>query len=90
MDSERHLDGNALAGMLYDVFGREMTHECGCCAQCGATNQLGAARVYRAAGDVLRCPDCDHVLMVIVADARGMRVSFESIHWLRVTTGTKE
>jgi DNA-directed RNA polymerase subunit RPC12/RpoP len=90
MDSERHLDGNALAGMLYDIFGREMTHECGCCAECGATNQFGAARVYRAAGDVLRCPDCEHVLMVIVPDARGMRVSFGSIHWLRVTIGRKE
>lgn len=90
MDSERHLDGNALAGMLYDVFGREMTHECGCCAQCGATNQLGAVRVYRAAGDVLRCPVCDDVLMVVVPDARGMRVSFESIRWLRVTIGTHE
>ena len=84
MDSERHLDGNALAGVFHDVFGREMTQECGCCGQCGATNQLGAARVYRAAGDVLRCPNCEYVLLVIVPDPSGMRVTFESMRWLRI------
>jgi DNA-directed RNA polymerase subunit RPC12/RpoP len=85
MDDERHVDGNALAGVFHDVFGREMTHESGCCSQCGAANQLGAARVYRAAGDVLRCPNCGSVLMVIVPDASGMRVSFESMRWLRIS-----
>jgi len=85
MDDERHVDGNALAGVFHDVFGREMTHESGCCSQCGAANQLGAARVYRAAGDVLRCPDCGSVLMVIVPDAGGIRVSFESMRWLRIS-----
>jgi len=86
MDSERHVDGNALAGVFHEVFGREMTHECGCCSQCGAGSQLGAVRVYRAAGDVLRCPNCGSVLMVIVPHANGMRVSFESVRWLRIST----
>lgn len=85
MDNERHVDGNALAGVFHEVFGREMTHECGCCSQCGAANQLGAVRVYRAAGEVLRCPNCSSVLMVIVPHASGMRVSFESVRWLRIS-----
>lgn len=84
MDNERHVDGNALAGVFHDVFGREMTHECGCCSQCGAVNQLGAVHVYRAAGDVLRCPNCGTVVMVIVPDASGMRVSFESMRWVHI------
>ena len=90
MENDRHVDGNALAGVFRDVFGREMTHECGCCSQCGAANQLGAARVYRAAGDVIRCPNCGNVLMVIVPDASGMRVSFESMGWLRISTSKQE
>lgn len=86
MDDERHLDGNALAGLLHDIFGREMTHECGCCSHCGAMNQLGAVHVYRAAGDVLRCPNCGNVLMVIVRSAGGLHVSFEFIGWLQIRT----
>jgi len=84
MDNERHVDGNALAGVFHEVFGREMTRECGCCSQCGAASQLGAVWVYRAAGDVLRCPSCESVLMVIVPDASGMRVSFESMRWVHI------
>lgn len=84
MDNERHVDGNALAGVLHEIFGREMTHECGCCSQCGAANQLGAVRVYRAAGDVLRCPNCGSVLMVIIPHTTGMRVSFESMRWVHI------
>ena len=51
MDNERHLDGNALAGLFHDVFGREMTHECACCSHCGAMNQLGAAWVFPIASN---------------------------------------
>ena len=82
---DRHLDGNALAGVLHDIFGREMTNENGCCAQCGAVNALGAVHVYRAAGDVVRCPSCGSVLVVIVQHVDGLRVSFESIRWLQTT-----
>jgi len=86
MDSERHLDGNALAGLFHDIFGREMTNECGCCSNCGAMNQLGAARVFRAAGDVLRCPNCESIVMVIVQNTDGLQVSFESLRWLQIST----
>jgi len=82
---DRHLDGNALAGVLHDIFEREMTDENGCCAHCGAVNALGAARVYRAAGDVMRCPNCGNVLFVIAQGADGLRVSFESIRWLQTS-----
>lgn len=85
MDNERHLDGNALAGLFHDVFGREMTHECAGCAICGAENQLGAVRVYRGAGDVLRCPNCGSIVMVIVQHGDGFRVSFEAIRWIETS-----
>jgi hypothetical protein len=83
MTDDRHLDGNALAGVLNEMFGREMTGELGCCGHCGAVNALGAVHVYLdAPGSVLRCPTCASVLIVIVNRPDGTRVSFESIRWL--------
>lgn len=60
------VDGNAIAGLLQDVFAVEMTTAVGTCNGCGAVNPVGAVHVYRAAGAVLRCPNCDNVLMKIV------------------------
>lgn len=77
---ELTLDGNAAAGILGEVFGREMTTARGVCDGCGAVGQVGAARLYRTAGIVLRCPHCDAVLLKLVVarervwlDCRGLR-----------------
>ena len=61
-----HLDGNAIAGVLEEVFGRDVTVAAGRCRGCGAERALGAVHVYYAAGVVARCPDCDSVLLRIV------------------------
>jgi hypothetical protein len=61
------LDGNAIAGLLAEVFGEEMTNETGVCGSCGASRQVGTFTVYlRAPGTVARCPTCAAVLMVVV------------------------
>jgi ribosomal protein S27E len=65
-----HVDGNAIGGLLNDVFGREATDAFGRCATCGAESFVGALRVYRAAGVVVRCPSCGAVLMRFV-EGRG-------------------
>jgi hypothetical protein len=52
------LDGNAIAGLLIDVFGTEMTATERGCQSCGALTRVGAHRVYRGAGTVVRCPIC--------------------------------
>jgi hypothetical protein len=59
------LDGNALAGLLADVFETEMTMAERHCQTCGARSALGAHRAYRGAGAVLRCPVCGEVAMRI-------------------------
>jgi hypothetical protein len=65
------LDGNAIAGELFAVFGREMTTDAGTCRTCGTTSQIAELRVYsRAPGTVVRCPGCGGVVMVIV-EVRG-------------------
>jgi hypothetical protein len=60
------LDGNAVAGLLQEVFAVEMTTALETCDGCGATEPVGAVHVYRGAGVVLRCPHCGNVLAKIV------------------------
>jgi uncharacterized protein DUF6510 len=61
------LDGNAIAGLLQEVFGGDMTTVPGVCAHCGDERLLAESRVYlRAPGVVVRCGSCHGVLMVLV------------------------
>ncbi len=65
------LDGNAIAGDLFELFGREMTTTTGVCGHCGDAAQIAELRVYsRAPGTVVRCAGCGHVVMVLT-DIRG-------------------
>jgi hypothetical protein len=61
------VDGNAIAGLLQEVFGTEMTAAASTCGSCGAARQVAELAVYaQAPGTVVRCPSCDSVLMVFV------------------------
>lgn len=65
------LDGNAVAGLLQEVFAVEMTTAIATCGACGAADAIGATYVFRGAGIVLRCRHCDNALVTIVkADPR--------------------
>ena len=66
------LDGNAIAGLLVEIFGEEMTTASGECANCGDRRQIAELEVYlRAPGTVVRCRSCTSVLMVVVV-SRGI------------------
>jgi Zn finger protein HypA/HybF involved in hydrogenase expression len=74
-EADLRLDGNAVAGLLTEVFAVEMTTAVGTCAHCGASNAIGAVQVYaQAPGTVLRCPSCASVLMTIVRARDQMHV----------------
>ena len=61
------VDGNAIGGLLQEVFGTEMTSAASVCGTCGATRQVAELVVYEhAPGTVVRCRSCDSVLMVFV------------------------
>jgi hypothetical protein len=61
------LDGNAIGGLLHDVFGTEMTTAVATCITCGTSAPMAEAVVYlRAPGTVVRCRTCTAVLMVVV------------------------
>jgi hypothetical protein len=40
------LDGNAVAGLLQEVFAVEMTTAIGTCGECGTAGRVGAAHLY--------------------------------------------
>jgi Family of unknown function (DUF6510) len=64
---DRVLDGNAIGGMLLEVFGTEMTTATGACGSCGTVGLVAELAVYRPGlGTVVRCRHCDNVLMVFV------------------------
>jgi hypothetical protein len=61
------LDGNAIAGQLFELFGVEMTTAVGVCAGCSARRQLAETLVYVGGpGTVMRCRECAAVLAVFV------------------------
>jgi hypothetical protein len=60
------LDGNAIGGLLLDIFAVDMTSAMAVCAACGAVRPVADAMVYlRGPGTVVRCRRCTSILMVI-------------------------
>ncbi len=79
MNRELMLDANAVAGLLQEIFGADMTTQPTECANCGAEGEIGRLLAFtRAPGIVLRCPECENVVVRITKtpdayyiDARG-------------------
>jgi Family of unknown function (DUF6510) len=66
------LDGNAIGGLLLEVFAADMTSALATCATCGAVRPVAQTTVYvRGPGTVVRCRSCASVLIVI-SRVRGM------------------
>ncbi len=62
------LDGNAIGGLLREIFGTEMTTAEATCGNCGRTGQVAETVVYLSAlGAVMRCRTCTSVLAVVVS-----------------------
>jgi uncharacterized protein DUF6510 len=79
------LDGNAVAGLLQEVFAVEMTTAIAMCNTCGATGAIGALHVFRGAGIVMRCRHCHDILVTIVKDDTRMRIGLAGVRTLQVT-----
>ena len=60
------LDGNAIGGLLQELFGTDMTDAEATCATCVAAGPVAETVVYlRGPGTVVRCRNCSGTLMVI-------------------------
>jgi Family of unknown function (DUF6510) len=74
------LDGNAIGGLLHEVFGAEMTAAPTVCANCRDARPVAELVVYlRAPGTVVRCRTCGNVLMVFVTVHERMCVDLQGL-----------
>ncbi|HLA87013.1 MAG TPA: DUF6510 family protein [Anaerolineales bacterium] len=79
INRELMLDANATAGLLYEIFGVEMTAAPTECANCGNEGEIGTLLAFtQGPGVILRCSTCENVVLRIVQtpdeiilDARG-------------------
>jgi Zn finger protein HypA/HybF involved in hydrogenase expression len=80
------LDGNAIGGLLREIFVLEMTTAQATCVRCGAVNPVGRVEVYdHAPGTVARCPGCESVLMRIVHGPGRYWVDLTGVRCLELT-----
>jgi hypothetical protein len=87
-ETQLRLDGNAVAGLLQELFVPEVTTTRGACASCGAISEMGAVPVYmypHAPGAVLRCGHCETVLMVLVHGGEHVRLGLPGLAWLETS-----
>jgi len=78
-NDELMLDGNAMAGLLQEIFGTEMTAVPSRCAGCGNEAEVGSLLAFmQGPGYILRCSACKQIVLRIVEtpdsyviDARG-------------------
>ncbi|MFG1796577.1 DUF6510 family protein [Nocardia sp. NPDC049149] len=75
--STPHVDGNALAGTLSEVFAVDPTG-CACrCGACGNVEPLARALVYlNCPGTVARCAHCAAVVLRLTATPSGYWLDF--------------
>jgi hypothetical protein len=67
-DDPLTLDANAIAGMLEEIYGTEMTARMSECGHCGNHAQVGTLRLYdmNGPGVVLRCSVCSGMALIVV------------------------
>jgi hypothetical protein len=84
-DVDQMVDGNALGGVLGEVFVHEMTSARIACDTCGQVEPMGADHAYiQAPGFVLRCCHCGNVLLVITQRGNGYLLGFKHLRWLEI------
>jgi hypothetical protein len=85
---ETHVDGNALAGPLADIFAVDLTAATSRCAHCGRTGPVAGLRVYaRAPGLVARCQSCGQVMIRLVNTAGTNWLDMRGVTVLAIPTG---
>ena len=82
--SDLVLDGNAAGGRLQDFFSREITSAQTECEACGRAMAVGSLRLYGGVmGAVLRCSDCEAIVMRAVHTAHGYWLEMRGARYLR-------
>lgn len=84
---EMRLDGNAAAGMMSEIFVKDMTSAEATCACCGASGPMASLISYgQAMGVVLRCPGCGAAMLRMVRTPRELRIDGSGVALLILRT----
>jgi hypothetical protein len=82
---ELMLDANATAGVLYEIFGAEMTASPTECAHCGKEDEIGTLLAFtQGPGIVLRCSGCESVVIRIVQTPEAIYLDARGAVYLRL------
>jgi hypothetical protein len=85
INRELMLDANATAGLLYEIFGVEMTAAPTECANCGNEDEIGTLLAFtQGPGVILRCSTCEHVVLRIVQTADEIILDARGAVYLRL------
>jgi hypothetical protein len=85
MNTALMLDGNAVAGELQLIFGRDMTMAVTRCSACEADTEMGALMAFtRGPGAVLRCPSCEAAIVRIVETPAAYYVDTRGAAYVRL------
>jgi Family of unknown function (DUF6510) len=85
MNTALMVDGNAVAGELQQIFGRDMTMTVARCAGCSRDAELGALMAFtRGPGVVLRCPACQAAIARIVETPTAIYLEARGAAFLRM------
>jgi Family of unknown function (DUF6510) len=86
INRELMLDGNATAGLLYEIFGVEMTAEPTECANCGREAEMGTLLAFtHGPGVVLRCSGCESVVLRIIQTPDAIYLDARGAVYLKLT-----
>jgi Zn finger protein HypA/HybF involved in hydrogenase expression len=91
LDLSLMVDGNAVAGLLNEIFAIEMTTSPVECANCGREGEMGTLLAFiQAPGVILRCPACKNVILRIVQTPEAFYLDLRGaayLHLMRTSAG---
>lgn len=81
---ERRLGGNAVGGLLGEIFAFETTTAEAACDHCGTAASIGAQMAYvTEIGTVVRCASCDNALIRIAQNRGRYLLDLRGVTYLR-------
>lgn len=70
--NDEPLDGNAMGGLLSELFAFDVTTASVICEGCDTEGDIGETRVYGGAmGAMFRCAHCDNIVIRLVRTPQG-------------------
>jgi hypothetical protein len=84
MHEDLKLDGNAIGGLMLELFGTDLTVAGTVCGSCGAHGEMARLDVYLGAGIVGRCCHCEAVMLRVVQGRGRTWIDFSGTASLQV------